>query len=421
MATALRTAAFLLLLGTAAVAQDVVPAGVTVGNALPALTGVDLQDQPVSLAKLYGAGTIVLSFWSIHCSDCIRELDDLRSIRREFPPEQVTVVAVNTDSGLPVARVAEFVRRYEAARGEPLRVAHLLDRNAAIVEALGVRYIPLLIVADRTGRVASVVTGYAPEDKSRVARALEEGRVALGAWSEGLRARLRVLLHGGGAEGQRMELGSFRVEEGMALFVLYDATGWITDAAGGRDRAAEVARVERVVSDRLKVSLLRATLASVGVRLPAPNLQPFQGRGTQVPESPFAANASWKQLYDVLSFDTVQQQVDKASRWVGDEYWAGVVADVDLGALRQRLEAVDYPLAVQRIRLETVSDFDFKSRAVFEAFQRTSYRIQAVDGQDVLYYGDAQRLAEEFRALNLADLRIFVEVPSLDTVRVEIL
>lgn len=421
MGIALRTALLVLLLGSAAGSQDAVPTGVEVGGALPALSGVDLHDKPVSLSTYYGQGTIVLSFWSIHCTDCIRELDDLRSIRREFPSEQVTVVAVNTDSGLPVARIGEFVRRYEAARGERLQVAHLLDRGAAVMEALGIRYIPLLLVADRTGRVTSVVTGYAPEDKTRVARALEEGRVALGGWSEGLRARLRVLLRGAGSDGQKVEWGSFRVEEGMGLFGLYDAHGWLADAAGRRDRAAEAARVEQVVSDRLKVSLLRAALASLGVRLPAPNVQPFQGRGTQVPESPLGADLSWRRLYEAVSFESLYEQGEKANVWVGEEYSAGFVGDVDLGALRQRLEALLFPLSPRRIRLETVSDFDFKSRAVFEAFQRVSYRFQAVDGQEVLYYGDAAKLADEVRALDLPGLRIFVEVPSQDLVRLEIL
>jgi len=78
-----------------------------------------------------------LSFWSIHCRDCIRELDDLRSIRKEFASDEVTLVAVNADSGIPVARVEAFVQRYEAARGEALGVVHLLDRNAAIPGGAG--------------------------------------------------------------------------------------------------------------------------------------------------------------------------------------------------------------------------------------------------------------------------------------------
>jgi thiol-disulfide isomerase/thioredoxin len=115
------------------------------------LAGVDLEGNPVDLGSYLGEATLVLSFWSIHCSDCIRELDDLRSIRREFPPEDVTVIAVNTDSGLPTGRIAGFMRRYEASRG-PLDVVHLLDREAIILDVLGIRYIPVLVVVDRSGR-----------------------------------------------------------------------------------------------------------------------------------------------------------------------------------------------------------------------------------------------------------------------------
>ena len=94
MATALRTAAFFLLFAAAASAQEGVPTGVSVGTALHTLAGVDLDGKPVKLQNYYGEGTMVLSFWSVHCTDCIRELDDLRSLRREFPAEQVSIVAV---------------------------------------------------------------------------------------------------------------------------------------------------------------------------------------------------------------------------------------------------------------------------------------------------------------------------------------
>ncbi|MBE0616506.1 MAG: TlpA family protein disulfide reductase, partial [Proteobacteria bacterium] len=243
MVPLVRAALLTLVLSAAGWAQEVVPSGIRTGEPLPALTGVDLEGNPVALSSFLGRGSVVLSFWSVHCTDCIRELDDLRSIRREFPPEEVAVVAVNTDSGLPVERVAGFVRRYESSRG-PLEVAHLLDRNASILTALGIRYIPVLVVLDRAGRVSSVFTGYQTEDRARVAQAMEEGRVALGAWSESLRGRVRTLLRGPAPGGGSVEWGTFRAEAGAPLFGLYDATGWIADAAGRRDRAGEAKRVE---------------------------------------------------------------------------------------------------------------------------------------------------------------------------------
>ncbi len=401
-------------------AQDDLPPGARVGTQLPPLAGVDLEGRPADLRGVLGRSTVVLSFWSIHCRDCIRELDDLKSIRREFPADQIVVVAVNTDSGLPVSRIEGFIRRYEAARGD-LGVVHLVDRDAAILNALGVRFIPLLVVADRAGRVTSVLTGYAPEDRARVAQALDQGRVALGAWGEGLRGRLRTVLRSVGPGGSEVEWGTFRVEEGLPLFGLYDGRGWIADAAGRRDRAREAQRVEAAVAERLKVALLGEALASVGIRLPLPGRQPFRPGGLEVLEGPFQSKGPWRALYEALRFEELVRVGETSAAWVGDDYWAGLVGDVDLGKLRTRLESLGLPKEPRRILLEAVSDFDYKPRALLQRLRQGSYRLAAVQDEYLLYHGDPDRLVAELRALEGLPFKVFAEVLGPGEVRVEIL
>lgn len=410
----------LLLLAGGSGAQDELPPGARVGTQLPPLAGIDLEGRPSDLRGVLGRSTVVLSFWSIHCRDCIRELDDLRSIRREFPADQVVVVAVNTDSGLPVSRIEGFVRRYEASRGD-LGVVHLLDRDAAILDALGVRFIPLLVVADRTGRVSSVLTGYSPEDRGRVAQALDQGRVALGAWGEGLRGRLRTVLRSSGPGGAEVEWGTFRVEDGLPLFGLYDARGWLADAAGRRDRAKEAQRVEAAVAERLKVALLGEALASVGIRLPLPARQPFRPGGLEVPEGPFQGKGPWSALYEALRFDELVRVGETSAAWVGDDHWAGMVGDVDLGKLRTRLESLSFPSEPRRILLEAVSDFDYKPRALLQQLRQTSYRLASLQDEYLVYYGDPDRLVAELLALPGIPFRVFAEVLGPGEVRVEIL
>ncbi|GEM_PF-1182504 len=406
-----------LLVACPALAREVPPARLRVGDVLPPLAGVDLAGRPVTLKDLAGDGAVVLSFWSVHCRDCVRELDDLRLVGREFQGEDLTLVAVNTDSGLPLNRIAGFVRRYEAARGS-LGVAHLLDRDAAILRSLGIRYIPLLVVADRTGRITALVSGYRQGDRELLGRALEEGTVALGAWGTGLRARLVTLLRGQGTGGG-VEWGSFRVEAELPRFGLYDASGWIADPVGRADRQSESRRVEGVVADRLRVALAQEALASVGVRLPGPNAAARLGEGIRVPESPLAGDGRWARLYADLAFDGLYREEDRQALWTGDVYRAGMVGDVDLGRLRARLKNLDLPTEPSTIRLEVVTDFDFKARAVLEELRRVSYRLQQVRGEDLLYYGTPEQLATEIRGLSLG-LRIFAEPLGEDRVRVEL-
>ncbi len=409
---------FLMTALSAPAQQEGPPGGLRPGDALPELTGVDLEGRPAGLGTLLGTRTLVLSFWSVYCTDCIRELDDLRAVRREFGPDEVAVVAVNTDSGLPVRRIADFVRRYESARG-PANILHLLDRNARILEGLGIRYVPLLVVVDRSGRVSSVLTGYGPEDRFRMVRAVKEGGVALGRWSEGMRGRLVSALRAAGPGGRSVEWGSFRVEAELPLFGLYDNSGWIADAAGRRDREREARRVEQVVADRLKVGLMLEALAAVGVRLPPPPGGALGPGGLRVPESPLAGDTRWSRLYRMLGFDTLYREEDRQGVWTGDVYRAGLVGDVDLGRLRERLRALGIPGAPQRLRLVAVSDYDFKVRALLAALERVSFRLRQSQGDRLIYYGTAKDLLEEIRALRLG-LAVHAEPEGADGVRVEL-
>lgn len=413
--------ALLLLCAPLARGEEDIPTGARVGTPITSIAGVDLSEQPIDIKDLIGRKTIVLTFWSIYCSDCVRELDDLRSIRAEFPVEEVEVVAVNTDSTLPVSRIASFVRRYEGARGAALDVVHVLDRNDAIVKALGVRYIPLMLTVSKAGTVASVMGGYNPEqDRARLVQALEQGRIALGAWSEGLRGRLRSILRGVGPDGLPVEWGSFNVEEGLSLFGLYDGTGWRADIVGRANRDKEVERVERVVRDRLNITLMRDSLASIGLRLIVDRESPFQSRGVTVPESPLEAPNRWRRLYQDLDFKELFRVESTSGRWIGDEYWGVLVGDVELGRLRGRLRDLSFPKDPVTIPLSIVSDSDYKPRALLKIFREASYRVHSFQGETLLYFGTVDMALNEIKDISIPGIGIFAERDPGGGLRIEV-
>jgi thiol-disulfide isomerase/thioredoxin len=413
--------AALCFVAPVAFAVDDGPSGARVGSELPAISGVDLSEKPVDLKSLIGRKTIVLSFWSIYCSDCVREMDDLRSIRAEFPVEEVEVVAINTDSAFPVSRIASFVRRYEGARGAPLDVVHIVDRNEAIVKALGVRFIPLMITINKAGTVASVMGGYdRDQDKSRLYQALEQGSVSLGAWSEGLRGRLRSILRGSGPDGLPVEWGSFRVEEGMSLFGLYDNSGWRADVLGRSDHEAEVARVERVVRDRLRLSLMKDALGSIGIRVADDRESPFQARGITIPESPMDNTNRWRRLYQDLSFSDFFRVESNTGKWVGDEFWGVLVGDVELGRLRARLKELEFPSEPVGVKLTIVSDSDFKPRILLKSLRERSYRVHSFQGDSVQYYGTPEMALAEIKEITIPGMAIFAEREEGGSIRIEV-
>ncbi len=400
---------------------DEIPSGATEGTKLPILEGIDLSEKPMDLSAIMGKKTVVLSFWSIYCSDCIRELDDLRSIRAEFPIEEVEVVAVNTDSAMPVARIASFVRRYEDARGTPLNVIHLLDRSDKIVDQLGIQYIPLMITVDSAGTVSSVVSGYDhEEDRGRLFQVLEQGRLSVGTWGQRLRGKVRSILRGAGPGGQPVEWGSFRVEEGMSLFGLHDGDEWLLDATMGSNREAETNRVVDVVDQKLKVLLMKNALTSIGVKLPLIQSASFGQKGIVIPEGPFDSENNLGKLYEKIGFSNLYQVEARTGHWFGDEYWGALVGDVDLGHLRAVLKELGFPREPLKIRIITVSDYDYKPRAFLREFKKRSYRVHNFDNSTVEYYGTVDMLVEELQKITLDRVGVFVEKEeAADTVRVE--
>jgi len=132
---------------------------------------------------------------------------------------------------------------------------------------------------------------------------LEEGRLALGAWGESLRAKLRTLLRAGGPEGRAVEWGSFRVEERMPLF------GSTMGRGGSRMPPVGGIGMPKpagggVVSGRLRVVASSGGAGQgVGVKLPAPVVQPFLGKGAGDPGSPLELEGPWKGLYEALGFE----------------------------------------------------------------------------------------------------------------------
>ncbi|TAL16044.1 TlpA family protein disulfide reductase [bacterium] len=411
----------LLLTGFVASAQDDLPTGVQIDQPIPAISGVDLAGNAVDVASFTGKRTVVLSFWSIYCTDCVKELDDLRVISTEFPEDEVAIIAVNTDSSVPLSRITSFIRRYEGVRGSTLDVIHLLDRDGSVVNNLGVRYIPLMITVGKGGVVTSVLSGYRHEqDKSRLVQALEDGRIATGAWSEGLRGRLRTILRSSGPSGQVVEWGAFRVEEGMSLFGLYNKDGWSCSLTGQTNRDVEVDRVECVVRGRLKFSLMREALQSLGFRVAQGSKAPYQEYGIEIPECALDIEQDrLAKLYKDLEFDSLYAANEQKGLWVGDRFWSGLVGDVDLAALREKMKDLGLASSPMTIELITNSDFDFKPRAVLKELTERSYRVSSIRDDRIIYYGNADKLVEEIMALNIKGLEVFAEKLEDSVVRLE--
>lgn len=398
------------------------PAGIAVGSPLPTIRGTDLSGRPADLSRVAGVKTLVLSFWSIYCSDCVRELDDLRSMRGEFPVDEVEIVAVNTDGGISVGRIASFLKRYEGARGAPLAVTHLLDRDGSVVKNLGITQIPLLLTVDKAGIVTNVVGGYDSNlDRPRLLQAIQQGALSVGGWSGSMKGRLSTLLRETGPGGRSFETATYRIEESQGLFGWRDAAGWVADAAGRTDPEHEKKRVERLVAERLKLTLMRSALSTVGLQTPEPSRNVIDRGGIAIPESPFETDNRWSRLYRALAFDEAWRAESRAAMWIDDEYHGGLVASVDLDKLKDKLDRIGFTTQPVKVRLIPIADYDFKTRAVINELREKSWRFYTIVDDTVSWHGTAEELVMEINAIRISGLTIFAEAAEEgQTVRVEV-
>jgi peroxiredoxin len=132
------------------------PAGaIEQGEKAPNFTAPTLTGGTVSLAA-YRGKVVYLDFWASWCGPCAQALPALEELRKEFPPGDFQVVAVNVDREAKSAKA--FLRK------RPVGYPSALDPNGAIPEQFGVEVMPTSFLIDRDGTVRHVQRGFRTED-----------------------------------------------------------------------------------------------------------------------------------------------------------------------------------------------------------------------------------------------------------------
>lgn len=135
----------LLLLVLSSVLSRPVPAGVGLGDEVPALD-VRLLDGKVLSLGAYRTRPVVLAFWATWCPPCIKEMSDLQQLYERYRDRGLEVIAISVNTER--AQVEEFIK----SRGLTYRMAMSVPRH---VEIFGPMLLPpRLFVIDPAGRIA---------------------------------------------------------------------------------------------------------------------------------------------------------------------------------------------------------------------------------------------------------------------------
>jgi peroxiredoxin/outer membrane lipoprotein-sorting protein len=125
-----------------------------VGRRAPPFTVEQRGGDPVTLESLQGS-VVILNFWATWCEPCLRGIETLDRLQREFSDQGLVLVGAGPEP-------ADRVRNALTEQGLAVRIAE--DRDGALARLYEVRGIPTTIVIDREGIIRTHVIR--PQDES---------------------------------------------------------------------------------------------------------------------------------------------------------------------------------------------------------------------------------------------------------------
>ena len=126
-----------------------------------------MNGQSVLLKDLIQQGPILIDYWALWCSPCLKEMPHLDKLQDEFSDEGFRVLAVNLDTERSVSKVKSYIR----SKGYDLEVA--LDPAQETYRRLNGKAMPYSLLVDRTGKIIYRHSGYAPGDEKVLRKKVE--------------------------------------------------------------------------------------------------------------------------------------------------------------------------------------------------------------------------------------------------------
>ena len=133
----------------------------------PPLSFKLINGQSVTLNNLIDKGPVLIDYWALWCSPCLKEMPHLNNLQDEFGDDGFRILAVNLDSERSVSKVKSYIR----SKGYVLEVA--LDPAQETYRRLNGQAMPYSLLVDRSGKIIYRHSGYVPGDEKVLRKKVE--------------------------------------------------------------------------------------------------------------------------------------------------------------------------------------------------------------------------------------------------------
>jgi thioredoxin-dependent peroxiredoxin len=152
------TASQLTPTATVSPTQTTATAALQVGSPAPAFQLADQNGQVVSLASLKGK-PVLLNFWATWCPFCQAERPAIQQIYNNWQSKGLVVLTADLIGTLPTETSANLIS-FMNSHGYTFPV--LMDTNAAVAKAYGVKATPTNVLIDKNGIIFEIQVGGYP-------------------------------------------------------------------------------------------------------------------------------------------------------------------------------------------------------------------------------------------------------------------
>lgn len=392
----------LFLLGERGLAA---PDGI-VGKTAPGFSARQVSGEPLELSRFLGKTPVILTFWSIYCKSCTEEMEALQRLYEKFGKEKVTVIAVNEDGDVGLARVRNFLDRFASGeRGRKLTFPILFDEKGEVYGKYSVVHLPTLVYIGRDGTVREFIEGF------------ERGReLAVFSAIEGL--------VGAVSPEPPKEIVSepvFDLDISVPICGVYRDGKWYRPLdldESGRPEAVARARAEG--EESLRREAVRLALARLGMTIFAPDryLECFPGYGMEIrtpqwkkdPLDLLMERLSPPRLFEVVSQETVERE---------RELVLYRRIRIHLNALKDQLDADGYTAERSTLLLRFTRASRLEERAFLEALHTQFPYLSSLEKTDsarggtefrIVSQAPPNKVVEKLRGLDVGPPKLSVEL-----------